>query len=119
MKELQKDGSHQNPKDIKPHIVRFPRLIRRFPRLSIRRFPRRTSAPDCPDDGESNAAYDTQRIRKSGVDSPPPRSTCKWSPTAHPVTRNIPGCAVSKLLYKSSGPYTATAQNSRRTPCVS
>jgi hypothetical protein len=29
--KLQKDGSHQNPKDTK-RIARFPRLIRRFPR---------------------------------------------------------------------------------------
>lgn len=40
--DLKKDGSHQNLKGGK-HIVRFPRLIRRFPRLPIRRFPRRTA----------------------------------------------------------------------------
>jgi hypothetical protein len=37
--DVQKDGSHHNPKDAK-RIVRFPRLPRRFPRLPIRRFPR-------------------------------------------------------------------------------
>ena len=40
--DLQKEGSHQNLKDTK-HIVRFPRLIRRFPRLPIRRISRRTA----------------------------------------------------------------------------
>jgi len=40
--DLKKDRSHQNPKDTK-HIVRFPRLIRRFPRLPIRRYCRETA----------------------------------------------------------------------------
>ncbi len=40
--DLQKDRSHQNLKDTK-HIVRFPRLVRRFPRLPIRRYCRRTA----------------------------------------------------------------------------
>ena len=40
--DLQKDRPHQNPKDTR-NIVRFPRLIRRFPRLPIRRYCRRTA----------------------------------------------------------------------------
>lgn len=40
--DLQKGRSHLTAKDSK-HVVRFPRLIRRFPRLPIRRFPRRNA----------------------------------------------------------------------------
>src|SRR5271157_3042994 len=56
---------------------------------------------------------------KKSVDSRPTRSTRKWSRTAHPATRNISGPERSKLLYKSSGPDTASAQRSRSTRCVS
>ncbi len=51
--DLKKNRSHQNPKDGK-HIVRFPRLPRRFPRLPIRRFSRRT--------GEDVAFFRTARL---------------------------------------------------------
>jgi hypothetical protein len=77
-------------------------------------------APPCH---MSNNVFPAPTLRKKfaprRVDSPPSRSTHKWSGTAQPATRNIQAAARSKLLYKSSGPDTVSAQHSRRTPCVS
>jgi hypothetical protein len=56
---------------------------------------------------------------KMFVDSSPTHSTRKWSRTALPATRKISGPAQLKLLYKSSGPNTASAQHSRRRKCDS
>ena len=60
-----------------------------------------------------------EKICRSRVDSPPPRSTSKWSRTAHwaprnsqLATRNFLCPARSRLLYKSSGPDTVSAQHS-------
>ena len=63
--------------------------------------------------------YAMREIGKSHVDSRPPYATRKWSGSSQPGTRNIPCPVRPELLYKSSGPDTASAQRSRRTPCVS
>jgi hypothetical protein len=65
------------------------------------------------------ASSATRKNSKLFVDSPPARSTRKWRQTPRPAPRNIRCPTRSKFLYKNSGPHTATAQNSRRTPCVS
>jgi len=45
-----------------------------------------------------------EKICKSRVDFPPPRSTSKWSRTGHRAPGNFSGPAQYKLLYKGSGP---------------
>jgi hypothetical protein len=65
------------------------------------------------------ASKATRKNIKLFVDSRLARSTRKWSRTAHPAPRNFPGRAQPKLLYKSSGPDTASAQHPRRTQCAS
>jgi hypothetical protein len=62
--------------------------------------------------------WNARKNIKLFVDSRPARSKRKWRQTPRPAPRNIPCPAQSKLLYKSSGPDTASAQHSRRTQCA-